>query len=95
VRTTEPRRKDLPIPALSLERWPADQAALYGLLNRVCDLGLVLISVRRVDPGRSREEDILPPAILRQLAAAHIRALVTEVGGARSAHEACRAGRHR
>ncbi|HTQ91660.1 MAG TPA: hypothetical protein VMK84_19415 [Streptosporangiaceae bacterium] len=29
----------------------ADQAALRGLLNRVCDLGLVLISVRRLDPG--------------------------------------------
>ena len=28
----------------------ADQAALHGLLNRVCDLGLVLISVRRLDP---------------------------------------------
>ena len=28
-----------------------DQAALHGLLNRVCDLGMVLISVRRVDPG--------------------------------------------
>ena len=28
----------------------ADQAALYGLLNRVCDLGLVLISVRPLDP---------------------------------------------
>jgi hypothetical protein len=28
-----------------------DQAALHGLLNRVCDLGLILISVRRVDPG--------------------------------------------
>ena len=28
----------------------ADQAALHGLLNRVCDLGLVLISVRRSDP---------------------------------------------
>jgi hypothetical protein len=27
-----------------------DQAALHGLLNRVCDLGLVLISVRRLDP---------------------------------------------
>ena len=25
----------------------ADQAALHGLLNRVCDLGLVLMSVRR------------------------------------------------
>ncbi len=28
-----------------------DQAALHGLLNRVRDLGLVLISVRRSDPG--------------------------------------------
>jgi len=28
----------------------ADEAALHGLLNRVCDLGLVLISVRRLDP---------------------------------------------
>jgi len=27
----------------------ADQAALHGLLNRVFDLGLVLISVRRSD----------------------------------------------
>lgn len=28
----------------------ADQAALRGLLNRVCDLGLVIVSVRRLDP---------------------------------------------
>lgn len=28
-----------------------DQSALHGLLNRVCDLGLVLISVRRLEPG--------------------------------------------
>ena len=28
----------------------ADQAALHGLLNKVCDLGLVLISVHRSDP---------------------------------------------
>jgi hypothetical protein len=28
----------------------ADQAALHGLLNKVCDLGLVLISVCRSDP---------------------------------------------
>ncbi len=27
-----------------------DQAALHGLLNKVCGLGLVLISVRQVDP---------------------------------------------
>ena len=28
----------------------ADQAALHGLLSKVCGLGLVLISVRRLDP---------------------------------------------
>ena len=28
----------------------ADQAALQGVLNKVCDLGLVLVSVRRLDP---------------------------------------------
>ncbi len=29
----------------------ADQAALHGLLAKVRDLGLFLISVRRLDPG--------------------------------------------
>jgi len=29
----------------------ADQAALYGLLQKTRDLGLPLISVNRVDPG--------------------------------------------
>lgn len=29
-----------------------DQAPLFGLLNRIGDLGLVLISVRRLDRGR-------------------------------------------
>ncbi len=28
----------------------ADQAALHGLLNKICGLGLVLISLRRLDP---------------------------------------------
>jgi hypothetical protein len=28
----------------------ADQPARHGLLNKVCGLGLVLISVRRLDP---------------------------------------------
>ena len=27
-----------------------DQAALHGLLNRVCDLGLVIVCVRRLEP---------------------------------------------
>ena len=35
----------------------ADQAALHGLLNRVCDLGLVLVSVRRLDP------ELTPPGL--------------------------------
>jgi hypothetical protein len=30
----------------------ADQAALYGLLQKTCDLGLPLISVNYVEPGR-------------------------------------------
>ena len=29
----------------------ADQAALHGLLAKVRDLGLELLSVRRIDPG--------------------------------------------
>ena len=32
----------------------ADQAALHGLLAKVRDLGLPLISVRRVDPGQEQ-----------------------------------------
>ncbi len=29
-----------------------DQAALHGVLNKVCNLGLVLVSVRQLDPGQ-------------------------------------------
>jgi len=32
----------------------ADQAALHGLLRRVRDLGVPLISINRVEPGRTR-----------------------------------------
>ena len=34
----------------------ADQPALHGLLTKVRDLGLCLISVRRVDTGQARNE---------------------------------------
>jgi hypothetical protein len=32
--------------------WVIDQAALHGLLQKVRDIGLTLVSVARVDPGR-------------------------------------------
>jgi hypothetical protein len=34
----------------------ADQAALHGLLGKVRDLGLFLISVRHLDPPRKESE---------------------------------------
>jgi hypothetical protein len=34
----------------------ADQAALHGVLAKIGDLGMRLISVRRVDPGDMRQE---------------------------------------
>jgi hypothetical protein len=33
-----------------------DQPALYGLLARICDLGLVLLSVERVEPREKGKE---------------------------------------
>jgi hypothetical protein len=33
-----------------------DRAALFGILNRIRDLGLVLISVNPTDPDLSNEE---------------------------------------
>jgi hypothetical protein len=33
-----------------------DQAALHGVLVKICDLGMHLISVHRVDPGDARKE---------------------------------------
>ena len=35
-----------------------DQAALYGVLRKVRDLGLPLISVNRVNPGHADAPDI-------------------------------------
>ncbi len=35
-----------------------DQAALYGLLRKVRDLGLTLLSVMRVEPGQVSAPDI-------------------------------------
>ena len=31
-----------------------DQAALHGLLKKICDLGILLISVNRLDPGQDK-----------------------------------------
>ncbi len=35
-----------------------DQAALYGLLKKIRDLGMPLVSVIRVDPGQADEPDV-------------------------------------
>jgi hypothetical protein len=35
-----------------------DQAALYGLLRKVRDLGMPLLSVNRVEPGQVDESDV-------------------------------------
>ena len=37
-----------------------DQAALYGLLRKVRDLGLPLVSVARAEPGQAGGSDIKP-----------------------------------
>jgi hypothetical protein len=36
-----------------------DQAALHGLLKKVRDLGMPLISVNRFDPGRQDGSDVI------------------------------------
>ncbi len=35
-----------------------DQAALYGLLRKVRDLGMPLLSVNRIEPGKTDESDV-------------------------------------
>ena len=37
-----------------------DQAALHGLLRKVRDLGMLLLSVNRVEPGRTDASDVKP-----------------------------------
>lgn len=37
-----------------------DQAALHGLLKRVRDLGMPLLSVNLVNPGQARPEEVKP-----------------------------------
>jgi hypothetical protein len=35
-----------------------DQAALHGLLRKVRDLGMPLVSVNRIDPGKPNRTDV-------------------------------------
>jgi hypothetical protein len=37
-----------------------DQAALHGLLRKVCDLGLPLLSVIHVEPEQAKVPDVKP-----------------------------------
>jgi hypothetical protein len=37
-----------------------DQAALYGLLRKVRDLGMLLLSVTRIEPGQANISDFEP-----------------------------------
>ncbi len=37
-----------------------DQAALHGLLKKVRDLGMPLVSVNRVEPGEADASDVKP-----------------------------------
>ena len=72
----------------------ADQAALHGVLNKVCGLGLVLISYAarpRLTTARHRhgpapqqlEEEIMHPVILQQLAAEHLQQMLAEADDGR------------
>ncbi|MBW7885974.1 MAG: hypothetical protein H3C34_25755 [Caldilineaceae bacterium] len=38
----------------------SDQAALFGVLSRIRDMGLSLLSVRQLSPGESPAHDHLP-----------------------------------
>ncbi len=43
----------------------ADQAALHGLLRRVRDLGVPLLSVNWVEPGQAEASDVTPSGSIR------------------------------
>ena len=42
-----------------------DQAALHGLLKKVRDLGMPLVSVNSVEPGQAEVSDIKPSSPIR------------------------------
>jgi hypothetical protein len=42
-----------------------DQAALHGLLKKVRDLGLPLVSVSPVEPGQADTPDVKPPGTIQ------------------------------
>jgi hypothetical protein len=42
-----------------------DQAALHGLLKKVRDLGMPLVSVSPIEPGRTDASDVKPPGTIK------------------------------
>jgi hypothetical protein len=42
-----------------------DQAALHGLLKKVRDLGMPLVSVSPLEPGRADTPDVQPPGTIQ------------------------------
>ena len=42
-----------------------DQAALHGLLKKVRDLGMPLVSVSPVEPGAAEASEVKPPSLVQ------------------------------